>query len=157
MMRQPMRAAPPLHRLPPDDHWEPVGFLAVVLSALVALALLGGGYVAWQAPRWAVEARMGPAPPYALLPDMTLTLGEGRVVDLRVRVEMGKRSDLAAVDARAGRIADRLVDRIADLEPADLQGIEGADRVKRAVEGAVERELRGADVRKVLVDVMIVR
>lgn len=157
MMRHPMRAAPPLHPLPASDHREPVGFLTVVLSALLALTLLGGGYVAWQAPRRAVEARMGPVPPYALLPDMTLTLGEGRVVDLRVRVEMGNRADLAAVDARAGRIADRLVDRVAELEPSDLQGIEGVDRVKRAVEGAVERELRGADVRKVLVDVMIVR
>lgn len=157
MMRQPMRAPPSLHPLSPGEHREPVGFLIIVLSVLVALTLLGGGYVVWHAPRWAVEARMGPAPPYALLPDMTLTLGEGRVVDLRVRVEMAKRSDLPAVTARADRIADRLVDRMAELDPADLQGVDGAGRVKRAVEGAVERELRGTDVRKVLVDVMIVR
>ncbi|NYZ17439.1 flagellar basal body-associated FliL family protein [Azospirillum sp. RWY-5-1] len=157
MMRQPMRAAPPLHPLPTSEHRDPVGFLVIVFSVLLALTLLGGGYVAWHAPRWAVEARMGPAPPYALLPDMSLTLGEGRVVDLRVRVEMAKRSDLPAVNARADRIADRLVDRMAELEPADLQGVEGAGRVKRAVEAAVERELRGTTVRKVLVDVMIVR
>lgn len=156
MMRQPPRPAPPLLPLRTERHRDPVGFLTVVLAALLALTLLGG-YVVWRAPRWAVETRMEPPPSYVLLPDMTLTLGEGRVVDLRVRVAMSDRSDLPAVHARAARIADRLVGRIGELEPADLQGAEGAIRVKRAVEGAVERELGGADVREVLVDVMIVR
>jgi flagellar basal body-associated protein FliL len=143
---------------------EPVVFSAPVIIAaiLVALAVLGGGGAAVvsavnkRAPDPTV--RMGPQKNYAALPEMSLSLGgTGKIMDLRVLIELDPKVDPKVADPFAARIADRLGDRIRQIEPERLTGAEGAKLMKSTVTAVVDREIRPVKVRDVLLERMVVR
>ncbi|HYH18507.1 MAG TPA: hypothetical protein VD995_07795 [Azospirillum sp.] len=143
---------------------EPVSFSAPVIIAavLIALAVLGGGGAAVVS---AVNnrqpdpsTRMGPKKNYAHLPEMSLALGgTGKTMDLRVLIELDPKVDPKVTDPYAARIADRLGDRIRQIEPERLTGADGAKLMKSTVTAVVDREIRPVKVRDVLLERMVVR
>jgi len=138
-----------------------LSFPVIVSLLLILLAALGGvSAVVVSSSRNAerdVAARMGPAKNYAVLPEMSVTLGGARTMDLRVRLELDPKVDPHVTAPYAARIADRLGDRIRDIEPERLAGAEGAKLMKSTIASVVDREVRTIKVRDVVLERMIVR
>ena len=144
-----------------NEDGEPALLVPIlVVGGLVLLTALGAGtayVVSSSAARTAGGG--GPLKTYAALPDMSFTLGggQGRHLDLHVLLEVEAGEDARLVEPYAPRIADRLADRLRDVEPAQLAGAAGAQFMKGAITSAIGRELKQVRVREVLLDRMIVR
>ncbi len=105
-----------------------------------------------------VAARMGPKKNYAALPEMSVALGDGnRTMDLRVRLELDPQVDPNVTLPYTARIADRLSDRMREIEPERLAGADGARLMKNTITSVVNREVRSIKVRDVLLESMVVR
>ena len=90
---------------------------------------------------------------------MTVSLAgaAGKSVDLKAVVEFAASADTKLSDKDYSRIADRLGDRLREIDAGDLTGAEGARVVKNAVSAAVSQELGMGRVRAVLIESMVVR
>ncbi len=140
-----------------------LSFPVIVAILLFLLASVGGvGVVVVKSVQRTddreVVARMGPKKNYALLPDMSVALGNGsRTMDLRVRLELDPQVDPNVTLPYTARIADRLSDRMREIEPEQLTGADGARLMKNAITSVVSREVRSIKVRDVLLESMVVR
>ncbi|HEY0835687.1 MAG TPA: flagellar basal body-associated FliL family protein [Azospirillum sp.] len=134
----------------------------IIAAILIGLAVLGGGGAAVVnsvGDRQSDPAtRIGPKKNYAHLPEMSLAMGAGgKVMDLRVLIELDPKVDPKVADPYAARIADRLGDRIRQIEPERLSGADGAKLMKSTVTAVVDREIRPVKVRDILLERMVVR
>lgn len=147
-----------------NESGEAIGLGAplLVLGALVALGLVGAGgavvVASVQEPSDA-QSKAFPKINYVSLPEMSIPVGggSGREMDLKLLLQYDPnvKGDIAA--GYETRISERLGDRIREIGMDQLQGAEGAKLLKGAVAAVVDRELRTARVRDVLIERMIVR
>lgn len=146
-----------------NEDGEAVGLGAPLLAfgLLVALGLLGaGGVVVVSSVREPTpQQKAYPKINYVALPEMSIPVGggSGREMDLKLLLQYDPnvKGDIAA--GYETRISERLGDRIREIGMEQLQGAEGAKLLKGAVAAVVDRELRTARVRDVLIEKMIVR
>lgn len=146
-----------------NENGEAVGLGAplLALGLLIALGLLsaGGAAVVASVREPEPQARIFPKINYVSLPVMSIPVGggSGREMDLKLLLEYDSsvKGDVAL--GFETRISERLGDRIRDIGVDQLQGAEGARLLKGAVVSVVDRELRPARVREVLIEKMIVR
>lgn len=146
-----------------NENGEAVGLGAplLALGLLIALGLLsaGGAAVVASVRQPEPQARIFPKINYVSLPVMSIPVGggSGREMDLKLLLEYDSnvKGDVAA--GFETRISERLGDRIRDIGVDQLQGADGAKLLKGAVVSVVDRELRPARVREVLIEKMIVR
>lgn len=146
-----------------NEDGEAVGLGAPLLAfgLLVALGLLGaGGAVVVKSVREPSPQQTAyPKINYVALPEMSIPVGggSGREMDLKLLLQYDPnvKGDIAA--GYETRISERLGDRIREIGMEQLQGAEGAKLLKGAVAAVVDRELRTARVRDVLIEKMIVR
>lgn len=139
-----------------------LSFPVIAAVVLMLLALVGGvGAVVVSSSRNSereASSRIGPKKNYAVLPEMSLALGGGGLtMDLRVRLELDPQVDPNVTIPYAARIADRLGDRMREIEPERLAGADGAMLMKSAITSVVDREVRTIKVRDVLLERMVVR
>jgi hypothetical protein len=140
----------------------PVRVALMMIALLVGLAVLGALV---RGPIMAGLASVSRTPTavnttrYARLPNMTVTLGgsDGRSVDLKVQLELDPSVETLPVsDDITSRIADRIGDRIREIDPAAIRGTGGALLVKNAVSGAVTQEYGKGKIRAVLLEGLLV-
>jgi hypothetical protein len=132
--------------------------MVVVLLGLAGVGvLLRGGLLTGA---HGILSSVGAGTRYAALPDMTVSLGggDGRAVDMKVQLELEPSVEKLEInDVASSRIADRVGDRMRDVDPDTLAGAGGAQLVKSAVIGAVRQEVGDGKVHAVLLESLIVR
>ena len=140
-----------------------LSFPIIVTILLVLLGSAGGvGVVVVKASQRTdahdVTARMGAKKNYAVLPEMSVAVGGGsRTMDLKVRLVLDPQVDPKVTDPYAARIADRLSDRVREIEPERLAGSDGARLMKSTIASVVNREVRSIRINDVLLESMVVR
>lgn len=138
-----------------------MGAPLLAFGLLVALGLLGaGGAVVVSSVREPTpQQKAYPKINYVALPEMSISVGgaAGREMDLKLLLQYDPNVKGDIVAGYETRISERLGDRIREIGMEQLQGAEGAKLLKGAVAAVVDRELRTARVRDVLIEKMIVR
>jgi flagellar basal body-associated protein FliL len=96
---------------------------------------------------------------YVELPNMTVALAgsAGGAVDVKVQLELEPSVDTLPVsDDVSTRLADRIADRMRDVEASAIRGTQGAMVVKSAVIGAATDEYGKGKIRAVLLESLVV-
>jgi len=130
--------------------------LFVVVAAVIA-AFVGSAVVEGQRAKRELVTRMGPDMVIYKLPDMSFPLAGGRGVDLSLRLQVRPKVDPLNPRPNSARIIDRIVDKMAGIEADEIDGVEGAQRVREAVEEAVKREYGAERVKNVFFDRLLIR
>lgn len=150
---------PNARRHPAHDHSATrlVLFMIGVLATLAALGWAGSNMYRRANQQRALVTMMGAKGNFAPLPELELTLGGARSLDLKVTLELKPKANPAVADRYSRRIVDRLYDDIRQHEPEELLGPGSANLVKQSVTRAV-RGVTGQDmVKDVLIERMIVK
>lgn len=128
----------------------------VVVAVLLAMAAIGGAVV--REDPYVFVDMFGGKRTFAELPEMSFSLGggNGRAVDLRVRLQFEGSFNPRGADPYMDRIADRLGVRLSDMQDHELSGADGAMRMKNTITEVVEREMHPVRVRDVLLERMVV-
>lgn len=129
----------------------------VVVFAAAGAVWFGNAVMEERRAKRDVVTRMGPEMVIYKLPDMSFQLGGGRGVDMSLRLQVRPNVDPLNPRPNSARIVDRIVDKMAGVEAEDLDGAEGAERVRDAVEEAVRREYGSDRVKNVYFDRLLIR
>lgn len=130
--------------------------LIVAVAAMIA-AYVGSSVVEERRAKREMVSRMGPEMVIYKLPDMSFDIAGGRGVDMSLRLQVRPNVDPLNPRPNAARIADRILDKMAGVEATEIDGAEGAQRVREAVEEAVKREYGADRVKGVLFDRLLIR
>ena len=132
-------------------------FMIGVLATLAALGWAGTTMYQRATQQRTLVTRMGVKGNFTALPEMELTLGGARSLDLKVTLELKPKANPAVTARYSDRIVDRLYDDIRQHDPQDLLGPGSAGLVKQSVSRAV-RGVTGQDmVKEVLIERMVVK
>jgi len=148
------------HRRPHNHDHSAARLVLFMIAVLATLAVLGwAGTSMYQraTQQKQLVTRMGAKGNFAALPDLELTLGGARSLDLKVTLELKPKADPRVADRYSRRIVDRLYDDIRQHEPDELLGPGSANLVKRSVARAVRSETGQDMVKDVLIERMIVK
>lgn len=139
-----------------SETWRIVAIPLGIFIILVAIAVVGAGYVADYWTQRAIEARMGPKPNLVSLPPMSVRVPGGHDLDMSVKIELASDVDPLARIPNADRILDRLVDRLSDTPAEALQGTAGASRIRDAIGSAVREEYAPGEVKGILFERLLI-
>lgn len=94
---------------------------------------------------------------YARLPEMSFAIGGDRqTMDLKALIELEPGVDPTVAAPYMDRIADRLSDRMRQIEPDRLAGADGAKLVKSTIASVLEREMKTVKVKDILLDRFVI-
>lgn len=134
--------------------------LLVISALVVGLAITGVGGAALFGAKTAYAGKTPGGPVFTPLPPLEFVLTDGervRQVDLNVVLELPRGLEPAEMNQRVARIASALNARMVEVDPEDLRGPGGTQRVKDVVGAAADRELRPMRVRQVLLQKLVMR
>lgn len=130
--------------------------LFVAIAAAIA-AYVGSSVIEAQRVKRDLVTRMGPDMVIYKLPDMSFQIAGGRGVDMSLRLQVRPKVDPLNPRPISARIVDRIVDKMAGVEAEEVDGAEGARRVREAVEDAVKREYGADRVKEIYFDRLLIR
>lgn len=134
--------------------------MMVLACAMVGFAITGVGGFALFGVKGAQAGKPLSGPVYAPLPPMEFALSDGertRQVDLNVVLELPQGLEKAQLGVHVNRIANAINARLIEVEPGELSGPAGTQRVKDVVSATADRELRPMRVRQVLLQKLVMR
>ncbi|HYH39138.1 MAG TPA: flagellar basal body-associated FliL family protein [Azospirillum sp.] len=134
--------------------------MLVLAVLMLGLAVTGVGGFALFGIKSAQAGKTPAGPVFAPLPSLEFALSDGertRQVDLDVVLELPQGMEKAQLAAHVTRIANALNARLIEVEPGDLSGPAGTQRVKDVVSATADRELRPMRVRQVLLQKLVMR
>ncbi|WP_244433858.1 flagellar basal body-associated FliL family protein [Azospirillum sp. B506] len=139
---------------------HPTRILIVVLVALFTLAALAyGGGVALDRilEQRRVEARMGPKPRLAQLPEIEVPLGGSRAVEMKVSLVLAPKIEPDRILRYQDRIADRLFQTVSRVDSEALTGPGSADILKARIKEAVNHEAGTGLFSDIYIERMVVK